>query len=184
MGESPYRIRPVCRSVKRLYEMHGGARAGHGSDRRLRVCPALKLRAGDQSGIRPCDRQAATARFTPDVVPVRARQRHPHFQQGIRQVGEIPGGAVAASAIPGRLPHPSHAPNFRGESYRLRPVNAGLEMSHSNRAAVPAAPAPRVPAGERFRRRLGHPPVAPGRSTGTGPWNVPVRAACRRKWRV
>ncbi len=38
------------------------ARAGHGFDRRLRVCPAPKALAGEQSGIRPCDQQAATAR--------------------------------------------------------------------------------------------------------------------------
>ena len=38
------------------------ARAGHGFDRRLRVCPAPKALAGEHFGIRPCDRQAATAR--------------------------------------------------------------------------------------------------------------------------
>ena len=37
---------------------------GHNLDRRLRVCPAPKSPAVEQSGIRPCDRQAATTSFT------------------------------------------------------------------------------------------------------------------------
>ncbi len=149
----------------------------------MKVYLAPQALVADQSGIRPCDRQAATAFFTLMSSRYERGSFIPTSNKGSGKWGELPGGTVAASATPDRLPHPSHAPNFRGESCRLRPVNAGLEMSHSNRAAVPAAPAPRVPAGERLRRRLRHPPVALGRSTGTGPWNVPVRAACRRKWR-
>ena len=40
--------------------------------------------------------------------------------KGLGEWGELLGDTVIASAVLNRLPHHSHVPNIRGESYRLR----------------------------------------------------------------
>ena len=79
-----------------------------------------KALAVDGFGIRPCDRQAATARFT--LMPSRYERGSVILtsNKGFVKRGELPGGTVAASATLDRLPHPGHAPNVQSESCRLR----------------------------------------------------------------
>ena len=70
----------------------------------------------EQSGIRPCDRQAATTCFTLMSSRYERGRVILTSNQGFGKRGELPGGTVAASPVPDRLPHTSHAPNVQSES--------------------------------------------------------------------
>ena len=92
------------------------ARSEHNLDRRLRVYPAPKVLVVDEFGIRPYDREAATAFFT--LVPARYERGSIILtsNKSFGEWGELLGDTVIASAVLDRLLHHSHVLNIRGES--------------------------------------------------------------------
>ena len=92
------------------------ARIEHNLDRRMRVYLSPKVLVVDEFGIRPYDRESATAFFT--LVSARYERGSIIMtsNKGFGEWGELLGDTVTASAV---LDH-SHVLNIRGESYRLR----------------------------------------------------------------
>ena len=121
-----------------LMEDLGKARAEHNLDRRMRIYLAPKALIVDEFGIRPYDRDSATAFFT--LVSARCERGSIILtsNKGFGEWGELLGDTVIASAVLDRLPHHSHVINIRGESYRLREKRqAGLFPSLQQLGATP-----------------------------------------------
>ena len=114
------------------------ARIEHNLDRRMRVYLSPKVLVVDELGIRPYDRESATAFFT--LVSARYERGSIILtsNKGFGEWGELLGNTVIASAVLDRLPHHSHVLNIRGESFRLREKRqAGLFPSQQHLAASP-----------------------------------------------
>ena len=114
------------------------ARIEHNLDRRMRVYLSPKVLVVDEFGIRPYDRESATAFFT--LVSARYERGSIILtsNKGFGEWGELLGNTVIASAVLDRLPHHSHVLNIRGESFRLREKRqAGLFPSQQHLAASP-----------------------------------------------
>ena len=85
----------------------------------------------EQSGIRSCDWQAATACFTLMSSRYERGSVILTSNKGFGKRGELPGDTVAASAISDRLLYPSHAPTVQGDSCRPRAKrHAGFFSPH------------------------------------------------------
>ena len=114
------------------------ARIEHNLDRRMRVYLSPKVLVVDEFGIRPYDRESATAFFT--LVSARYERGSIILtsNKGFGEWGELLGDTVIASAVLDRLPHHSHVLNIRGKSFRLREKRqAGLFPSQQHLAASP-----------------------------------------------
>ena len=114
------------------------ARIEHNLDRRMRVYLSPKVLVVDEFGIRPYDRESATAFFT--LVSARYERGSIILtsNKDFGEWGELLGDTVIASAVLDRLPHHSHVLNIRGESFRLREKRqAGLFPSQQHLAASP-----------------------------------------------
>ena len=90
-------------------------RVEHNLDRRMRVYLAPKVLVVDEFGIRPYDRDSATAFFT--LVSARYERESIILtpNKGFGEWGELLGAIAIASAVLDRLPHYSHLLNVRWE---------------------------------------------------------------------
>ena len=92
------------------------ARIEHNLDRRMRVYLSPRVLVVDEFGIRPYDRESATAFFT--LVSARYERGSIILtsNKGFGEWGELLGDTVIASAVPDRLLHHSHVLNIRGRA--------------------------------------------------------------------